>query len=218
MNVYPSDELLLQYAPLKPIPQYPELRAHIADDVFALWEAWEKETGGVRDIPFWAVVWPAAASLAGYLLKNKDIVAGKSVLDFGCGGGIAGIAAAKAGAEKVIGNDIDPVALYVAKKNMIANNTEILLDGKDLLEEKKTVEKFDIILIADMFYEKAKSKILMEFIYEMLQNGAEIIIADGERAYAPKARVQVLHEEVVSVNEPLEGVKERLVRILSVLK
>ena len=215
---FPSETLLSQCAPIKPIPQCPQLKALIADDVFALWDEWEKEAKGENEIPFWAVVWPAAISLAGFLLQNKKIVAGKSVLDFGCGGGVVGIAAAKAGAKKVVANDIDPIALHIAKKNMEANKVQIEFDGRDLLDENNAIEEFDKVLIADMFYEREKSKVTMKFVEEMKKRGSEIIIADGQRAFAPKTGVKVLHEETLCVNEPLEGVKEREVRILRVVE
>lgn len=218
MIKFPSEKLVADYAPIKPIPQYPKVYAHIAEDVFALWDAWEEESCGETDIPFWAVVWPAAISLGHYLLRNKEISIGKTVLDFGCGGGIVGITAAIAGAKKVVGNDIDPVALYIARKNMVANNVQIQFDNRDLLDENNSIEDFDTVLIADMFYEREKSKVLMEFIDSINQKGSEIIIADGQRAFTPKTGFKVLHEEVLQVNESLEGVKERVVRILKLVK
>ena len=49
-------------------------------------------------------------------------VAGKTVVDFGCGSGILGIAALKLGAAKVIGIDIDPQALLASKDNAQRNH------------------------------------------------------------------------------------------------
>ena len=44
-----------------------------------------------------------------------------TVLDFGCGSGILAIAAAKLGASRVVGSDIDPQALQAARANSEAN-------------------------------------------------------------------------------------------------
>jgi ribosomal protein L11 methyltransferase len=46
---------------------------------------------------------------------------GASVLDYGCGSGILAIAAAKLGASRVVGSDIDPQALQAARANSEAN-------------------------------------------------------------------------------------------------
>lgn len=46
---------------------------------------------------------------------------GATVLDFGCGSGILAIAAAKLGASRVVGSDIDPQALQAARANSEAN-------------------------------------------------------------------------------------------------
>ncbi|WP_456296350.1 50S ribosomal protein L11 methyltransferase [Vibrio sp. AK197] len=53
-------------------------------------------------------------------LEGLDL-AGKTVIDFGCGSGILAIAAIKLGAERVIGIDIDPQALHASKDNAERN-------------------------------------------------------------------------------------------------
>ena len=53
-------------------------------------------------------------------LEGLDL-AGKTVIDFGCGSGILAIAAIKLGAEKVIGIDIDPQALLASRDNAQRN-------------------------------------------------------------------------------------------------
>lgn len=43
-----------------------------------------------------------------YILDNADLVAGRRVLDVGCGCGAGAIAAAVRNARRVVANDIDP--------------------------------------------------------------------------------------------------------------
>lgn len=63
-------------------------------------------------------------------LESLDL-SGKTVVDFGCGSGILGIAAIKLGAKRVIGIDIDPQALDAskdnAKRNGVADQLEVYL-------------------------------------------------------------------------------------------
>lgn len=65
---------------------------------------------------------------------DKQDMAGKTVVDFGCGSGILGIAALLLGAEKVIAIDIDPQALIAtqenAKRNGVADRIEVFLPSE----------------------------------------------------------------------------------------
>ncbi len=54
-------------------------------------------------------------------------LAGRSVIDYGCGSGILGIAAAKLGARSVHGCDIDPQALLASGDNAAANAVSMAL-------------------------------------------------------------------------------------------
>src|SRR5260221_14680951 len=45
--------------------------------------------------------WNAARALAGFLQRNPELYAGKTVLELGAGGGLPGLVAAKCGAQKV---------------------------------------------------------------------------------------------------------------------
>ncbi|MEH8111272.1 50S ribosomal protein L11 methyltransferase [Aeromonas veronii] len=63
-------------------------------------------------------------------LDGLDLT-GKTVVDFGCGSGILGIAALKLGAARVIGIDIDPQAIQASRdnaaRNGVANQIELYL-------------------------------------------------------------------------------------------
>lgn len=72
-------------------------------------------------------------------------VAGKSLLDMGCGTAILAILAAKKGATEVVGIDIDEWAYENAKENIVMNGTpdiELRLGGAEALKR----ESFDVIL------------------------------------------------------------------------
>ncbi|MCP1599574.1 ribosomal protein L11 methyltransferase [Aeromonas caviae] len=66
-------------------------------------------------------------------LDGLDL-AGKTVVDFGCGSGILGIAALKLGAARVIGIDIDPQAIQAsrdnAERNGVADQIELYLPAE----------------------------------------------------------------------------------------
>lgn len=54
---------------------------------------------GIEDAdPYWVRAWPSSIALASLILARPELVAGKKVADVGCGLGLAGLAAALAGA------------------------------------------------------------------------------------------------------------------------
>ena len=73
----------------------------------------------------------------------EDVVApGRSVLDYGCGSGILGIAAAKLGAGNVLGVDIDDAALTSARDNAERNGVVLRLKHS----REAINEQFDIVV------------------------------------------------------------------------
>ncbi|MDR1349257.1 MAG: 50S ribosomal protein L11 methyltransferase [Zoogloeaceae bacterium] len=61
---------------------------------------------------------------------ERENPAGKTVLDYGCGSGILAIAAAKLGATRITGVDIDPQAIVTAVRN--AEKNAVAIDFHDL--------------------------------------------------------------------------------------
>src|SRR5437879_4103786 len=70
-------------------------------------------------MPYWADLWPAARMLAKFLLRQKW-PAGLRALEVGCGLGLPGIAALKAGLH-VTFSDCDATALRFAANNARLN-------------------------------------------------------------------------------------------------
>jgi predicted nicotinamide N-methyase len=214
MSPLPSECFLSLHAPLRPVPLSPSLAAHQSANVVALWEAWEKECGREQEVPFWATVWPGAQLLALEVLERRIDVAGKRVLDIGCGGGVVSIAAAKAGALEVIANDIDPVALYIAGQNAGANKAVLRFDRNDLLAAGPFPD-VDVIFAGDMFYNKVLAGRLLPVLRTACEKGTAVYAGEPGRDYAPKEGFEVVCEKVVPTDKDLEGVSERRVRILA---
>lgn len=208
----PSDLFLETYAPVQNVALCEFIKAHQAVSFFDFWEALENELSN-QCIPFWGAVWPAAKSLAKYIWNNKDLVYRKKVLDFGCGSGIVSIASALSGASRVLANDIDPVALYVAGKNFLINHVNAEIEPRNLLENQST-DSFDIIFVVDMFYEKSISDKLIDYLHSQIGKGADVIIADGGRPFVPKKGLVQLFKEDIDVDKSLEGINKRTVRLL----
>lgn len=64
---------------------------------------------------------------------DRHLIPGSSVIDYGCGSGILAIAAAKLGAGRVVGVDIDPLALVTSRYNAEQNRVAVTFVGADEL-------------------------------------------------------------------------------------
>jgi predicted nicotinamide N-methyase len=130
----------------------PELSLRLITPECPLWRANEQDLLKLQlPEPFWGFCWAGGQALARYVLDHPGQVAGKSVLDFGAGCGIAGIAAKRAGARRVLAADTDPLAEVAVGINAELNGVEIEAVTRDLLGE--SVGDFEVILLGDMFYE-----------------------------------------------------------------
>ncbi|MTI49386.1 MAG: 50S ribosomal protein L11 methyltransferase [Firmicutes bacterium] len=81
---------------------------------------------------------------------EKTIQSNNQVIDVGCGTGILSIGAAKYGANKVIGVDLDEVSVKVSNENIIANNVNEIVEIRhgnllDVVDEKADVIVANII-------------------------------------------------------------------------
>ncbi len=209
----PSQALLDELCPFGPVAGCPEIEVRRSPAVFALWEAWEKEAGQECPVPFWAVVWPAAQVLARFLLDQSQHVRVREVIEVGCGGAVASIAAAKAGARRVTANDIDPVALAIARQNATHNKVSLEFDSENRVETG-SMGRDQLLLCSDFFYAKVESFALKGLLNKWREQSVTIFIADSGRAFAPKDYREVLWEKSVDVDSDLEGREKRQVRIL----
>ncbi len=74
-------------------PLVPELTLHLATEITPIWQATEDWLSEHNiEPPFWAFAWPGGQALARHLLDHPEVVAGRRVLDFAAGCGIAAIA------------------------------------------------------------------------------------------------------------------------------
>uniref|UniRef100_A0A4W3GB45 Electron transfer flavoprotein beta subunit lysine methyltransferase n=1 Tax=Callorhinchus milii TaxID=7868 RepID=A0A4W3GB45_CALMI len=79
--------------------------------------------------PYWAICWPGGPAL--YLLDNKEIAKGKTVLDLGSGCGASAIAASMSEAASVVANNTDPkfhLAIYLKALVEIYNTAIFPID------------------------------------------------------------------------------------------
>lgn len=101
---------------------------------------------------------------------DQHIEGGESVLDYGCGSGILGIAASKLGAGKVWGVDIDPQAVESARYNGVQNK----VDASFYLPEDAPKQKADI-LVANILTNPLKA--MAPMLAGLVRPGGRIVLS-----------------------------------------
>jgi predicted nicotinamide N-methyase len=188
---------------LMPPPLVPEILLHLAEESLPIWLRTEAELGEMNvPPPYWAFAWAGGQAVTRYLLDNPALVAGRKVLDLGAGGGLAAIAAIKSGAASVLAVDIDPVALAACRLNAEANGVAFDTTADDLLAAPP--QPFDIVIVGDLFYERALADLVIAYIDAARSQNALVLIGDPQRSYFPRTRFEKRAEYHVPVTRELE--------------
>ncbi|MCJ2135771.1 50S ribosomal protein L11 methyltransferase [Methylobacterium sp. J-026] len=189
---------------LLPVPYAPEIRLHVADEATALWQKTEDELNAIGlPPPFWAFAWAGGQALSRYILDNPVLVDGTMAVDFASGSGLVAIAAARAGARRVLASDLDPFAMAAIRLNAAANDVAGRVEpiSDDLLG---TVPEADLVLAADVFYERDLAAAVTDWLFGLHARGVTVLIGDPGRTYLPRTRLTCLASYEVPVSRDLE--------------
>ncbi|MFN9927395.1 MAG: class I SAM-dependent methyltransferase [Phenylobacterium sp.] len=185
-------------------PHTPELELHLADEVTPIWRLTEEALAEIGlPPPFWAFAWAGGQALARYVLDHPDIVAGRAVIDFASGSGIVALAAARAGAARVLAADIDPFCGAALALNAEANGLAADFTDSDLLDAPAPAWA-EVILAGDICYEKPLADRVMAWLGEARSQGATVLIGDPGRSYFPRTGLTKLAEYQVPTPRELE--------------
>ena len=157
-------------------------------------------------LPYWAELWDSAMGMGQVLVKadketrrqgdkerNTGMVnrpaslssclpvslSSASVLDLGCGMGLSGTVAAALGA-KVMFADIEPPALLFARLNSLPWRRRVRARRVNWKTDRLG-EKFDVILGADIIYERGQWEYLEPFWREHLKEGGVVMLGEPGR-------------------------------------
>ncbi len=155
-----------------PLPLTPEIRLYLLRHDYRQEDLTDEERCVLMDEPpFWAFCWSSGQVLARWLRDFEEGLAGKRVLDFGSGSGIAAIAAALSGAREVIALDTDPLSRRAIEANAELNSVTVTPAANlDSLRGD-----FDVILAADVLYDRNNLQLLDIFI----ERSKLVVVADS---------------------------------------
>ena len=206
-----AEDFLRQHTALSAAAIVPEVPLYLATEITPIWqatEAWLHETG--IEPPFWAFAWPGSQALARIVLDRPELVAGKRVLDFASGCGLAAIACARAGAASVEAAEIDPLAIAATRLNAAENGVSVLAETRDVVGDAC---RWDLILCGDVCYEAPMTGHILPWLRAMVAAGAEVWVADPGRAYLPREGMTAIERMMVPTTLELEDTKERPVTV-----
>lgn len=154
------------------LPDCPDIRLWLLNADYPQGSLDPQQVQYVMDNPlYWVFCWASGQVLADFILRHPQWVAGKRVVDFGCGSGVVAVAAALAGAAQVIACDIDPIALSATTANAALNGVELILaDDYDAIDGA-----VDLIIVADVLYDSGNFHWLRRFT----QRAPQVLVADS---------------------------------------
>lgn len=161
-------------------------------------------------LPYWAELWDSAMAIGQFLVRegsgfgiqgseikpegrisNSEPSSSPSlrtegrtlnpvsVLDLGCGMGLSGTIAAALGA-KVLFADIEPPALLFARLNSLPWSSRIRT-RKLNWQTDRLAERFDLIIGADILYERAQWEYQEPFLRHHLRAGGAVLLGEPGR-------------------------------------
>ena len=122
------------------------------------------------------------------------LVEGRSVVDLGAGGGVVALAAARAGAARVLAADTDRWAADAVRLNAALNGVRIEVTTDDLVG--RALEGWDVVLAGDITYGEARSRRVAAWLRSLASEGVLVRLGDpgrghvGAPEFEPVARYQ----------------------------
>ena len=154
------------------LPLCPAISLYLLTDDYPTGRLEHDEMLTIMSSPaYWAFCWASGQVLGRHILDQKSNYKNKRILDFGSGSGVVAIAAAMAGAARVIACDNDPHALEACKSNAELNGVDITL----LSDIEDLEEPLDMIIASDVLYDRDN----MPWLDILPKLADEVVIADS---------------------------------------
>jgi predicted nicotinamide N-methyase len=184
-------------------PLVPEIRLQLATEVTPIWQATEESLArsGLPP-PFWAFAWAGGQALARYVLDHPAEVAGRFVLDFGAGSGLVAIAAAKAGAARVLAAEIDHFAAAAIAINATLNDAAVAITTADVIDTADL--RWEVVAAGDVCYEQPMAARVARWLAALAGRARLVLLGDPGRAYLPATPMRERARYLVPTSRELE--------------
>ncbi len=183
------------------LPHVPEITLRLAAESVLLWTRIEQDAALPQGPPYWAFAWAGGLALARHVIDHPALEAGRRVLDFAAGSGLAGIAAAKSSAAQVLATELDPLGVVALSLNADHNGVTVAAHAVDLTPPESAFDPatVDVVLASDVLYDPTHAGHAIAFLARCRAAGCEVLIGDPGRADLPVARLEEISRQVVPV-------------------
>jgi predicted nicotinamide N-methyase len=142
------------------------------------------EADFVRDerLPYWADLWPSAIMLAEFVEREHRAPGpGLRAIELGCGLGLVTIAAQRAGYTVTATDYYDDAVLFAARNAHRATGTIPPVRMVDWRALPDDLGAFDLVLAADVLYEREYGPLMASVIQRLLAPGGHALVSDQGR-------------------------------------
>jgi predicted nicotinamide N-methyase len=170
------------------LPQARELSLYLINEDYLRNGLTREQAEALMDNPpYWGFCWASGQVLGRCVLDNPDWVKGKTLLDFGAGSGVVGIAAKMAGARRVILCDLDEKALQAGELNARINGVNV--DFSAAIDEhlEEDVSNW-MITVADVFYDRDN----LPLLETMLDRFVTVLVSDSRLKGQPLQGMDII--------------------------
>lgn len=151
----------------------------------------EAEDDPEQQMPYWAEIWPSGVALAELALARGAELAGRPVLEIGCGLGVTATAALAAGAD-LLATDYSPLSLDLCRHNTLRNAGRephtLEINWREprpkLLARAEALRGYPVILAADVLYEARDVEPLLALVGRLLAPDGALWLAEPGRETA----------------------------------
>lgn len=139
-----------------------------------------------QNLPYWAEIWPSGIALATEILNDPEIVAGKNVIELGCGVGITAAAAMRAGAN-LLATDYSPHSLLLTELTCLLHDVRLpavrQLNWRDEHADLMQADGsgWPVVLAADVLYEERDIDPVLRVLQRILAPDGTVWLAEPGR-------------------------------------
>jgi len=147
----------------------------------------------VEHVPYGFLLWESAIALAQLLVGRGMQLRGQRVLELGAGVGLSGLVAHSLGAmvwQTDHRADLLVLAAHNAQQNQLAPPEQFVADWRTWIH----TARYDLILGADILYERAMHRYLAPIFRQNLAPGGQLLLSDPSRPQALELIAQLEDE------------------------
>ncbi len=140
--------------------------------------------------PLFGVLWDSAFVLAALMVRAD--IAGRRILEVGCGIGLASLVLSKRGADITASDRHPEAARFLAHNTQLNEVPPIPFERSDWDDPQDGPPRFDRVIGSDLLYEAQHAALLAGFIDAHATPDAEVIVVDAGRGHAGRFARQMI--------------------------